>query len=93
MQSSLSSLNLSEQIADLLLRALVELLFRIAVPNYAHLEVPLGHLTLEGVLKGFDSSMDSIADVHIFCVGLLEEGTSLSRASTQGSSLPAIESA
>ena len=92
-QSSLCSLDLSEQIADLLLRALVECLIRITVPNYAHLEVPLCHLSLKGVLKGFDSGMDSIADVHIFCVGLFKEGTSLSRASTQGSSLPAVESA
>ena len=71
----------------------MECLIGIAVPDYAHLEVPFSHLALEGVLKGFDSSMDSIADVHIFCVGLLEEGTSLGCAPAQCSSLPAVESA
>ena len=92
-QLLLCSLNFSEQIPDLLLGTLVEGLFRIAVPNYAHFEVSLRHLALKGVLESFDGSMHSITDVHIICVGLLEEGTSLCRAPAQGSGLPAVESA
>ena len=88
-----SSLDFSEQVSDFLLRALSKGFGLISVLNDGNLKVSLGHLTLKGVLQGLDSSVDSITDVHIVCVRLLEEGASLGRALAQSSCLPAVESA
>ena len=87
------SLDFSEQISDLLLRALSKSFLRVSVLDNGNFEVSLSHFSLKSVLQGLDGGVNSIADVNIVCVGLLEEGTSFSSSLAKSSSLPAVEGA
>ena len=65
----------------------------VRVLHDADLQVPLSHFSLEGVLECLDSCMNSITNIHVIRVGLLEEAACLGRSLTQCSGLPAVERA
>ena len=77
---STCSLDLSQEISDLFLRALMEGAVWVSVLNDSYFQVPLSHFSLKGVLECLDSCMNSITNIHVIRIGLLQETASLSRS-------------
>ena len=65
----------------------------VSVLHDSYFQVPLSHFSLKRVLECLDSCMNSITNIHVIRIGLLQEAASLSRSLAQCSGFPAVERA